>query len=111
MSDDPHPIGERLKALRETHGLTQEQFGDIIDLDETIVSKIEHGKRGLAATELAQICEHFGIRSDEVLFGDATRPRVGVLLRADVGVDAKRAVERAQSVLADYRYVKALIES
>lgn len=111
MSDDLHPIGERLRALRETHGLTQEQFGNIIDLDETAVSKIEHGKRGLAAAELAQICEHFGIRSDEVLFGEVSRARAGVLLRADAGADAERAVERAKVALADYRYVKALIES
>jgi transcriptional regulator with XRE-family HTH domain len=103
MSEDLHPVGERMKALRETHGLTQEQFGEIIGLDETAVSKIEHGKRGLAAAELAQICEHFGIRSDEVLFGDATRPRAGVLLRADAGADAERAVERAKAVFADYR--------
>jgi transcriptional regulator with XRE-family HTH domain len=111
MNDDAYPIGTRIKTLRETHGLTQEQFGGIIGLDETAVSKIEHGKRGLAATELARVCERFGIRSDELLFGELDRPRAGVLLRADAGADAQRAVERAKAAFADYRYVKALIES
>ncbi len=111
MSDDLHPIGVRIKTLREARGLTQEGFGEIIGLDETAISKIEHGKRGLAAVELAQICEHFGIRGDEVLFGDPERPRTGVLLRADASADAENAVERAKAAFANYRYVKALIES
>jgi transcriptional regulator with XRE-family HTH domain len=111
MSDNTYSIGARIKALRGMHGLTQEQLGEIVDLDETAVSKIEHGKRGLAAAELAQICEHFGIRSDELLFGKPERPRAGVLLRADAGVDAERAVELAKAAFSDYRYVKALIES
>jgi transcriptional regulator with XRE-family HTH domain len=111
MSDDTDPIGARIKALRDTHGLTQEQLGDVIGVGETTISKIEHGKRGLAAAELAQICEHFGIRSDELLFGVPNGPRAGVLLRANAGADAERAIERAKVAFADYRYVKALIES
>lgn len=111
MSDNTDSIGARIKALREARGLTQEQLGGIGGLDVTAVSKIEHGKRGLAATELAQICEHLEIRSDELLFGEHARPRAGVLLRADAGADVERAVERAKAAFADYRYVKALIES
>jgi transcriptional regulator with XRE-family HTH domain len=111
MSDDSDPIGARIRALRDARGLTQEELGRIIGVDETAVSKIENGRRGLAAAELAQICEHLEIRSDELLFGRPGRPRAGVLLRADAGADAKSAVERAKAAFADYRYVKALIES
>jgi transcriptional regulator with XRE-family HTH domain len=108
---DTNPIGERIRALREAHGMTQGQFGEIIGLDETAISKIENGRRGLAATELASICDHFGMRSDELLFGDGERAQAGALLRAVEGVDAQRAVARAEDALADFRYVKALIES
>jgi transcriptional regulator with XRE-family HTH domain len=111
VTHDAQAIGMRLKNLRETHGLTQQQLGIVIDLDETAISKIEHGKRGLAAAELAQLCEHFEIRSDVVLFGEAKRPPAGVLLRADVGADVRKAVKRVEEAFADYRYVKALIES
>jgi transcriptional regulator with XRE-family HTH domain len=110
MSDDRHAIGERIKALREAHGMKQGEFGATVGLDETTISKIEHGKRGLAAAELALICERFGIRSDEVLFGEPERPRAAVLLRANAGADTERAVARAETAFADYRYVKALIE-
>jgi transcriptional regulator with XRE-family HTH domain len=108
---DMRPIGERIRALRETYGMTQGQFGEIVGVDETAISKIENGKRGLAATELAIICAHFEMRSDELLFGGDDRARAGALLRAVEGADAQRAVDRANDALANYRYVKALIES
>ncbi len=110
MKDDLKDIGSRVRFQRKERGLSQAELARVLDVDETAVSKIENGKRGLAAAELAQLCERFQIRSEDLLFGEQGAP-AGVLLRAADGAQTRRVVERVERTFADYRYVKALIES
>ncbi len=110
MKDDLKEIGGRVRALRKERGLSQADLACVLDVDETAISKIENGKRGLATAELAQLCEHFQMSSDELLFAEQGAP-AGVLLRAADGARTQRILERVERAFADYRYVKALIES
>lgn len=111
MQDDMAEIGQRIRELRGRRGLTQGQVAEAIGAaDDSVVSKIEHGTRGLAAAELASLCEYFGVASDEILFGRDHEP-AGVLLRATDDVDAARVVEHVEQAFADLRYVRALVES
>jgi transcriptional regulator with XRE-family HTH domain len=110
MKDDLEEIGSRVRALRKARGQSQAHLAHVLEVDGTVISKIENGKRGLAAAELAQLCEHFGISSDEFLFG-GQGAAAGVLLRAADGAQTQHVVERVERAFADYRYVKALIES
>lgn len=104
-------IGGRVRALRESRGASQEDLAQIMDVTATAVSKLEKGNRGLAATELAAICDAFGVRSDELLFGDPAQPAAGALLRADSTEEAPRVLDQVEEAFANLRYVRALIES
>ncbi len=110
MNDDLEKIGLRVRAIRKEQGLGQAELARVLDVDETAISKIENGKRGLAASELAVLCEHLKMPVDVFLFGEEGMPS-GALLRAGDGAQARRLVERVDRAFADYRYVKALIES
>jgi transcriptional regulator with XRE-family HTH domain len=110
MQNDMLEIGARIRALMEDRGETQAQLGEVIGVDATAVSKLLSGRRGLAVSELASLCSHYGVDSDSVLFGE-NRELVGALLRADAGVDASRVIERVEGAFNDYRYVRALVES
>ena len=82
----------------------------LLEIDETAVSKLENGKRALAASELRTLCDELGLSSNELLFGEQAAP-VGALLRAEEGADARRVVEKVEAAFADLRYVQALVES
>lgn len=112
MNNDMAAIGDRLKRLRIDRDLSQAEVATQVGLpDATVVSKIEAGTRGLAVTELARLCELFGLRSDQILFGTADEVPVGAMLRATEGTDAQRVVARVEEAFADYLYVRALVES
>jgi transcriptional regulator with XRE-family HTH domain len=110
MNNDLKKIGARVRTIRQERGIAQAEFAGVLDVDETAISKIENGKRGLAAAELAQLCEYLQMSSDELLFG-AQDQTSGALLRAADGAPVQRVLERVERAFADYRYVKALIES
>jgi transcriptional regulator with XRE-family HTH domain len=111
MNDDMIEIGQRIRALMDERGETQAQLAEVLDVDPTAVSKLLAGRRGLAASELVALCEHYAVKSDSILFGKAEGRSVGALLRADLDADATRIIERVEKAFEDYLYVRALIRS
>jgi len=110
MKNDMIEIAARIRALLEERGDTQADLARVLDVDESTVSKLLSGRRGLAAAELAALCEHYGVRSDTILFGAQDKLLVGAVLRADEDADAARVIARVEEAFADYRYVRALVK-
>ena len=54
-------IGERIKHLRKEMHLTQVEFGKVIGLDGTGVSKVETGDRGLTEAATKLICTTYKV--------------------------------------------------
>jgi transcriptional regulator with XRE-family HTH domain len=104
MSD----ISGRIRALLAERGQKQADLARVLDLGEDTVSKLLNGKRGLAAGELASLCDHYGVSSDNLLFGTPDEP-VGVLLRADEGAETETLVARIDEAFENLRYVRALL--
>jgi transcriptional regulator with XRE-family HTH domain len=109
MKNDMIEIAARIRALLEERGDTQAELARVLDIDESAVSKLLSGRRGLAASELAALCEHYGVRSDVILFG-VQEELTGAILRADGDADARNVIARVEGVFADYRYVRALVK-
>jgi|GEM_PF-2822457 len=108
MNNDMQEIAGRIRTLLEQRGESQAELARTLDVDESAVSKLLAGRRGLAAAELARLCAHYGVSSDVLLFGVRDGAPVGALLRADAGADAVRVLERVENAFEDYRYVRAL---
>jgi transcriptional regulator with XRE-family HTH domain len=83
---------EEIVALRERQGVSQRQLADVLGLDQSAVSRIERGERGLAVAELAGIAEHLGASVDAILRDDQEIE----LLRADT---ADATVREAMSMV------------
>ena len=62
-------IGQNVKRVRESTGLTQESFAEMLDLGVKHVSAIECGAAGLSLTTLQKICTVLSVPADMLLFG------------------------------------------
>lgn len=60
-------IGEKIKTLRETQLLSQEELAHLLKIDRATLSLIEHDKRELKAHELKLIAEILNVSIDELL--------------------------------------------
>ena len=54
-------MGDRLKELRKTLGLSQEAFGDKLGVTGTAISRIESGERNLTEQMAKSICREFKV--------------------------------------------------
>ena len=60
-------ISLRLKELRKNSNLTQEQMAKYLDVDQSLITKIENGTRVLSVTMIDKLCSLFGCTEDYLL--------------------------------------------
>lgn len=70
--------GERIKTLRKTNKLSQEQFAASLNVSPTLISKIEHGKTPVTERLLQQISLIYNVNIDWLL---GNSPEMGNLLQ------------------------------
>lgn len=54
-------LGERVRALRQKRGLSQEQFAHESGLGRSFAGSIERGERDIRITTLCKLADFFGI--------------------------------------------------
>ena len=60
-------LGDKIKELREEHGVLQRQLAALLDIDTPMSSKIERGDRYAKRTQVIQLAEYFNIDKNELL--------------------------------------------
>ena len=60
-------IGGRIKDIRESKGMTQQQISDICDFEKSTVSRIEAGRTNLTIKTLYKICQSMGVKMTEIV--------------------------------------------
>lgn len=60
--------GEKLRALRLQHGLTQVQFAEQLGVHQSSIAKIEAGERGLTDAMYARIVAKFDVGDEFASF-------------------------------------------
>ena len=60
-------LGERIKELREQHGVLQRQLAALLEIDTPMFSKIKRGDRRAKRTQVIQLAEYFKVDKNELL--------------------------------------------
>lgn len=60
-------LGEKIKELRDEHGVLQRQLAALLEIDTPMFSKIERGDRRAKRTQVIQLAEYFKIDKNELL--------------------------------------------
>ena len=62
--------GERLRAIRQHYGVSQQQFADDLEIDRTTLWKYERGERSVSAQTLFNLWEKYQIPPGAVIGTD-----------------------------------------
>ena len=63
-------IRKNLVALRLTHGLTQAELAEAVDVTTNHISHVENGSNGISLELLLKICRALGITPNDILSGE-----------------------------------------
>ncbi len=64
---DYYAIGQRIRAARRAHGLSQEQLAERVNISTTHMSHIETGNTKLSLPVLVDIAATLSVRTDDLL--------------------------------------------
>jgi transcriptional regulator with XRE-family HTH domain len=60
-------LGQRIRELRDEHGVLQRQLAALLEIDTPMFSKIERGDRRAKREQVIKIAEYFHIDEKELL--------------------------------------------
>lgn len=104
-------IGERIRESRLAMDLSQEQLGEQIGLDRTMVSKIEAGTRRLDARELVRLARALDLPMSHFLSPPPAVMSHRTPLAEDTKTDVSQRSYRMDSMLAAwFRDIRLLVE-
>lgn len=86
-------IGERIKVLRKEKNLSMEDFGSVIGMGKSAVSRIENGVNGTTDQTIRSICREFGVNEQWLRTGEGEmfeQTRASVLDRLSKEYDLSR---------------------
>lgn len=63
-------IGDNLKKLRESKGLTQQEMADIVHTHRTGYSKMENNQQEIPVDCLVALSKYFAVPIDDIVFFD-----------------------------------------
>ena len=59
-------IGENIHLLRENAGFTQGNIAEFLCVDQSLISKIEKGERGLSSDKIEKLSSLFGVTVEQL---------------------------------------------
>ena len=100
-------LGRRIRALRLSRGMTQEQLGEISDTNYKYLGSIERGERNPSLDNLARIAGGLGISLAELLTMEHEAPNVAKL--KDRAIDLIKSAD-ADGARQAYRLLQIIFE-
>lgn len=58
-------IGQRIKELREAHGMSQKDLSFAADLDRSYIASVENGQRNISIVNIEKIAIALGVNLKE----------------------------------------------
>ncbi len=59
-------VGEKLKSLRKSRGMTQQQLADVLDTNAKYISQLEGGNAGIGPDVVNRYCDYFNITPEDL---------------------------------------------
>lgn len=99
-------LGEHIRKLRTERGLPLRKVAAQLDIDQSILSKIERGRRTPSKDQVIRISQIFDVDEKELLIDFLSDKVVYNLRDEDLAVDALKAAEKKINYLTKNQYEK-----
>lgn len=93
-------IGERIKAIRESKGITQNALADIIHVSPSYISRIENNSSNLSVAYVCTIAKALGVTPQDILC-DIFVPSDSVTTSEKIKIIIEKLPARKQELLLE----------
>lgn len=100
----------RLKELRKDSKLTQEQLAKYLDVDQSMITKLENGTRTLSVSLIDKICSLFGCSDDYLLGKSSEYIPLNFAFRANgIQTEDLQSIAAVNKIAMNIRYMNEMM--
>lgn len=104
-------VGRKLKALRKQTGLSQNNIARFLDVDQSLISMAENGKRALTSDMLEKLAALYGVQlsafHDEII---EFKPLSLALRASDITEEDLEAISSINRIALNCSFITDLLE-
>ena len=100
----------RLKQLRKESKITQEQLAQYLNVDQSMITKLENGTRSLNATLIEKLCNLFGCSEGYLMGKDEVYIPLNFAFRSN-GIQAEdlEGIAAVNKIAMNIRYMNEML--
>lgn len=103
-------IGGNIRILRENAGYNQESIAAFLDVDQSLISKIEKGERTMSADMLDKIATLFGVTTASILNDDVVVRSLSCAFRcSNMTISEMEAVSAINRIALNCEFMEKLL--
>jgi len=89
-------IGEKIIQLRSTHNMQQKELADKLEINASVLNRIEKGTRPIRDEEITAIAKIFNVSTDYLLGNNTT-----TIKRTKEPMDLRKYLEQSEVILME----------
>ena len=104
-------IGKNIKTLRVEMGLSQSNIASFLNVDQSLISKVEKGERILSADMLEKLACLFGVSVDAIEDRTIEAPSMSFAFKAsDLSAEDLEAISSINRIALNSEYMAKLLK-
>lgn len=104
-------IGNNIKTLREEIGFNQSTIAHFLNVDQSLISKIENGERDLSVDMLEKLACLFGVTVDAIEGSTIEKSNLSFAFRAnDLSIEDLEAISAINRIALNCEYMAELLK-
>ena len=104
-------VNIRLRQLRKESRITQEQLAKYLDVDQSMITKLENGTRNLNVTLIDKICSLFGCTDAYLLGEESAYIPLNFAFRSNgIQTEDLESIAAVNKIVMNIRYMNEMME-
>ena len=104
-------VGENIRALRENAGFTQNHLARFMNVDQSLISKVEKGERTLSVDMLEKLAALFGVTVEQMEVLPITASKLSFAFRgSDFSVEEMEALAAINKIALHSEWMSVMLE-
>ena len=104
-------IGENIRTLRENAGFTQTDLAQFMGVDQSLIARIENGKRSMSADMLEKVAALFGVTAEQIESPSVAVSKLSFAFRgSEFTVAEMEAIAAINKIALNAEFMRVLLE-